>query len=256
MKHILACILIIALLGSAWGLPVRAQEAAVICLDPGHGGTNPGAVYEFADGKLLKEADINLDVALALKTLLEQSGQRVIMMTRTDNRSNPTTRERYLVANNAKATLLVSIHTNSIVPEIAAEIDGTCTLYMKEADKPLAAILESNVYSALLTTAPDSTIFLDRGERRFFSRIMSRTTMPAVIVEPVFMSLPGEATKLASPIQRDSAGHILANTRRAEIAYALHSGILSYLDAQAQAANNDKSDVYYPLYLLPRGVRS
>ena len=42
-----------------------------VCIDPGHGGEDPGAV---AYG--LKESDINLDVSQALATLLSGRGRR------------------------------------------------------------------------------------------------------------------------------------------------------------------------------------
>jgi hypothetical protein len=52
---------------------------------------------------VLKEANINLDMALALQALLEQSGQRV-MLTRTDDSHDLSTRDRYPLANEAQAT--------------------------------------------------------------------------------------------------------------------------------------------------------
>jgi len=235
MKRIIVSILANILVISVLVLPVRAEGSVAICLDPGHGGMDPGAVYQFADGTLLKEAEINLDVALALKTLLEQSGQHVTM-TRTDS-TYLTTRDRYPVANAAQVDLFVSIHTNAIDPEIAGQIDGACTLYMKSADIPLAEALEDVLYPALLAHAPAPDIFLDRGVRTFRSRMMTRTSMPAVIVEPVFLSHPEEAAMLASPIRYDSGGHVLPNTRRAEIALALCKGILSYLDTVGAVSN-------------------
>jgi N-acetylmuramoyl-L-alanine amidase len=235
VKHIIFSIVFSALLTLGLGLPAQAQSPAVICLDAGHGGMDPGAVYWFADGTLLKEAEINLDVAVALKALLEQSGYQV-SMTRTDS-TFLTTRDRYPMANAAQADLFVSIHTNSIDAARAAEIDGACTLYMKDADIPFAEALEDVLYPAVLAHAPQPAIFLDRGARPFRSRLMTRTNMPAVIVEPVFLSHPEEAARLVSPIQYDSAGQVLANTRRAEIAYALHKGILNYLASPAQTAS-------------------
>lgn len=45
-----------------------------ICIDPGHGGYDPGAV-----GNGLQEKDIDLDVCLKLKSLLEFNGISVIL---------------------------------------------------------------------------------------------------------------------------------------------------------------------------------
>ncbi len=52
-----------------------------ICLDPGHGGPWPGAI---APTNAVREADVNLNVALRLQRMLEQAGATVIM-TRTDD---------------------------------------------------------------------------------------------------------------------------------------------------------------------------
>jgi N-acetylmuramoyl-L-alanine amidase len=234
VKRIILYIVAIILLFSGPVTQAGALDAAIICLDPGHGGIDPGAVYQFADGTLLKEAEINLDISLALKTLLEQSGHQVVM-TRTDS-THLTTQQRSLLANAAKANILVSIHTNSIQPEIADRINGALTLYNKETDKPLATAVQSALQTALLVNAPDPSIFLDFGIRTYFSRVMRRSDMPAIMVEPLFMSHPQEAAKLASAIQRDQSGRILENTRRAEIAFALYRGILTYLDAQRSTA--------------------
>lgn len=50
-----------------------------ICLDPGHGGTDPGALL----GKRYEKDDV-LRLALAVKPLLEAQGLGVVM-TRTDD---------------------------------------------------------------------------------------------------------------------------------------------------------------------------
>lgn len=114
--------------------PASTAEGALsrkkVCLDPGHGGSDPGAVNE-AYG--LEEADINLDVAYGLKALLKTDGADVVM-TRTDDsyRSNS---DRYTYCNDEKATILVSIHTNSVADP---SWDGSLTLYGPMDDPALA----------------------------------------------------------------------------------------------------------------------
>ena len=51
------------------------QKQAVVVIDPGHGGTDPGKVG--IDGQL--EKDINLAVAKKLKTYLEASDVKVVL---------------------------------------------------------------------------------------------------------------------------------------------------------------------------------
>lgn len=86
-----------------------------ICIDPGHGGYDPGAV---ANGLL--EKDLNLAVALGLKTLLEHAGIFVIMTRTTDvcpagDTTNLTKdlQARCDIANQANVDLFLSIHTNA-----------------------------------------------------------------------------------------------------------------------------------------------
>src|SRR6185437_3016093 len=75
-----------------------------IVIDPGHGGRDPGAQ---ANG--LTEADLTLDIALRLETLLEQQpGIQVILTRRTD--VYVPLQERTAIANRADADLFLSIH--------------------------------------------------------------------------------------------------------------------------------------------------
>ncbi len=85
------------------------HSVQVIVLDPGHGGKDPGAV-----GKILKvkEKDVNLEVALKLKTLLEKELGVRVLMTRTDDRF-VSLGDRTRFANEHKADIFVSIHANA-----------------------------------------------------------------------------------------------------------------------------------------------
>jgi N-acetylmuramoyl-L-alanine amidase len=80
-----------------------------IVLDPGHGGRDPGAV-----GRVLKayEKDINLSVSLMLKAILEKELGVRVLLTRSDDRF-VSLQERTRFANDNKADLFISIHTNA-----------------------------------------------------------------------------------------------------------------------------------------------
>ena len=101
MKRVLTFILTTLL------LCVQAMAYTVV-IDPGHGGRDVGAV-----GRISREKDINLKVALALGDLIKKNypGIRVVY-----TRSKDTFVElgrRAAIANKAKADLFISIHTNS-----------------------------------------------------------------------------------------------------------------------------------------------
>jgi N-acetylmuramoyl-L-alanine amidase len=192
-------------------------ETALICLDPGHGGADPGAVNA-AFG--LYESEINLDVAYALKALLEGEGVAVIM-TRTDD-SYRTNADRYNFCNDHQATLLVSIHTNSTT---TASMDGTLGLYFHSDDRELAQAIYDVMWPALSANAPDPENFTGFGLNRFASGVLLKSDMPAAMMEPLFMSHEGEASLLVQPIDEGCAN---LSCRRGEIALALYEGVLNY----------------------------
>ena len=105
-------------LGAALSALVPPAHAAgiTIAIDPGHGGSDPGAV---ANG--LREKDLTLAVSLALKEELESyDGVRVVMTRTTDTRPSENTSadlsSRVDMAAAADADALVSIHFNSASP--------------------------------------------------------------------------------------------------------------------------------------------
>ena len=87
-------------------------NAMTIVLDPGHGGNGAGeSVGAYNENKKIYEKDINLKISLYLKNYLERYENINIIMTRTDD-SELTVFERAMIARNANADLLVSLHTN------------------------------------------------------------------------------------------------------------------------------------------------
>lgn len=203
----------------------------VICLDPGHGGSDPGAVNEAYN---LEEKEINLDVAYAVKALLEADGADEVVMTRTgdDSKSNS---DRYTFANEQGADILVSIHTNSVLKN-PDTVDGSMGLYFHEDDKFLAQAIYDVMYSYLQSKAPDDVLtFTDWGLRKFASGVLLKSDMPAAMMEPLCMSHPAEAERLVAKITACGNPED-ALCRRAQIAQAIHDGILNYF---AQGGGGD-----------------
>ena len=100
---------------AAFAPPAHAA-GITIAIDPGHGGSDPGAV---ANG--LREKDLTLAVSLALKEELESyDGVRVVMTRTTDTRPSENIStdlsSRVDMAAAANADALVSIHFNSGSP--------------------------------------------------------------------------------------------------------------------------------------------
>jgi N-acetylmuramoyl-L-alanine amidase len=78
-----------------------------IVVDAGHGGHDPGAIGKSG----LREKDVNLDIARRLSGLLKDEGVEVVM-TRSSDKYIPLG-TRVSIANNSRADLFVSIHSNA-----------------------------------------------------------------------------------------------------------------------------------------------
>ena len=209
-----------------------AQELTLtgetVVLDPGHGGSDYGAV----NGEI-KEKDQNLDVAYRLKTLLEASGATVYM-TRGGDPSYPngpgvkdpaddafaddatlSNNDRYTYANTTGANILVSIHMNG---SSDPNQDYTTTLFGKwRKDKELAHA----VFGGLSTLpAANGEGIIDRRQPYLFaSGVLLKSDMPATIAETVFITSNAEGRLLS-----DGTG-----TRQQQIAEALEKGIENHL---------------------------
>lgn len=165
----------------------------VIGIDPGHGGSDAGAIG--LNGTT--EKAVNLAVSLQVKALLEKAGAKVIM-TRTDDRDvfgrNASDvdelQARTSVANDNKVDIFVSIHSNAIANR---DIGGTATYYFPKSkyDSLLSQSIQDSIAPAVNLD--------DRGSisARFY--VLRRSTMPAALVEMAFISNPKEESLLNSP---------------------------------------------------------
>ena len=213
---VLAAILAAILLSmAAFTTGAGAQEqppcSGKVVLDPGHGGTDPGAVNTKYN---LTEKEQTLIVANKLKALLEGDGYTVCM-TRTSNSQTLSNNDRYTYANTTGARVLVSIHMNG---STNPSTDYTTTLFGKwRKDKELA----NTVFSSLSTlpAANGTGTIATRKPYSFASGVLLKSNMPATIAETVF-------------ITSDREGQLLSNgtgARQQKIAQALRVGIEDYL---------------------------
>ena len=104
----------------------------VVVIDPGHGGHDPGAI-----GRRGKEKNINLNVALKVGQLIRNNCNDVkVIYTRKTDVFIPLDR-RAQIANNAKADLFISIHTNSIARGRTVRGAETYTLGLHRTEENL-----------------------------------------------------------------------------------------------------------------------
>ena len=135
---------IIVLLCCLWSalpfLPLKAEGGTfTVVIDPGHGGRDPGAI-----GKRGKEKNINLNVALKLGKLIQNNCKDVhIVYTRQKDVFVGLDR-RAQIANDAKADLFISIHTNSVARGRTVRGTETYTLGLHRTDENLEVAKKEN----------------------------------------------------------------------------------------------------------------
>lgn len=143
----------------------------LICIDPGHGGKQPGAVY----GGLM-EKDATLDIARMVARILKDAWIDVVMTRDADE--DVSLRERCNISNRANADAFVSIHLNAAKSKSA---HGAETWKWHRSTSPFA----DNVQDALIaaTDAKDRGVRLSSG-----FDVLKYTKAPALVVECGFMS--------------------------------------------------------------------
>ncbi len=150
----------------------------IICIDAGHGGTDSGAC-----GNGIKEKDLVLKVAKAVKNELSKQNFDVVCTRITDNFVN--LGERCRIANSHNANLFVSIHANSASNPQANGIETLC--YSKNK---ISEILQKNLVNSLKLN--------NRGiKERKDLFVLNGTKMEAALVELGFLS-----SKIDSSIMR------------------------------------------------------
>jgi len=121
-----------AAISSKKNIPSAKQKQGVrkIVIDPGHGGSDPGA-----HGKNSNEADIALAVALKLEAEIKKQMPDVdVYMTRTTDVFDHV-RVKAEKANAAKGDLFISIHCNDAAPTRHSELIGYKTVKYKKGKK-------------------------------------------------------------------------------------------------------------------------
>jgi N-acetylmuramoyl-L-alanine amidase len=186
----------------------------VIVLDPGHGGSETGAVSPYTG---MAEKDVNLDVALRLQPLLEAKGARVVLTRTTDAHAiaqtawdtvdpadNPVRadlHERVRIAEAAGADLLLSIHHN------AGEGSGAEVYYAWEnLNRDRSRLLAAMLQAAFV----DNLGRYDRGFGPEVFYVNRFATMPSVLTEGGFMTDPVESWLLADPDYRQRMAEEMA----------------------------------------------
>lgn len=223
-------------LGAALGLKIRT-----IVIDPGHGGKDPGAVYNG-----LKEKDIVLEISKYLYEYLKADPDLNIHLTRDRDIFIPL-EERTAIANKLKADIFVSIHANAAknraatgletfvfnvtndraALEVAAlenqattksisDLQGILKDILKYSKLEESVSLAGSVQSCLVKSVK-ATAKQNLGVKQAPFYVLVGATMPAILVETGFLSNNDDASKLKS------------SAYRKKVAKGIYDGIKEYI---------------------------
>lgn len=184
--------------------------AYTVVIDAGHGGSDPGAVFE---GRLEKEDA--LELALAVGSLLEENGVNV-QYTRTSDVYN-TPYEKAMMGNNAGADFFISIHRDSVPNPNTAT--GVSSLVFR--DEGIKGVMARNINKNLEAIGFRNNGVVERPNLV----VLKRTQMPAVLVETGFIN--------------NDADNELFDTKLNEIAKAISDGILETLNITPNESINN-----------------
>lgn len=177
------------------------------CIDPGHGGYDPGAVGPSG----LKEKDVTLPVSLLLAQKLRAAGQEVKLTREGDAgdwNSDSDLWRRCQIANDYGADVFISNHANASANPLGKGMEVYTTKGQTDAD-PIAESIADYLIAAfpgLVFRADLSDGDKDK-EANFY--VLARTYMPAVLVELAFISNPNEEVLLRSPDYQEKAAEAI-----------------------------------------------
>lgn len=226
----LAFVLLIVMARTAWtarnALQVQAElndagrwlRGAVIVVDPGHGGVDPGAVV----GQTL-EKTVVLQIALTLKQLLEERGATVILTRDQDQSLGGSIREelgrRVALVHKHKGHAFVSIHAN----KDSCACWGAQTFYQK-GGTPQGKALATAIQSQLRRLTPTTRVSLPAD---YF--VLRTSPAPAAMVEVGFLTNAEEHRRLLEPKYQRT------------LATAVTLGLADFFRSQVPETNADGS---------------
>ncbi|MDR7567090.1 MAG: N-acetylmuramoyl-L-alanine amidase family protein [Armatimonadota bacterium] len=174
-------------------LPRGRASGHVVAIDPGHGGTDPGAIGVTG----LVEKDVVLDVSLRLRALLERQGIRVVMTREAD--ISVDLGARVPLALRAGATVFVSVHANA---SVRSAVRGVETYYLNPESMRLATLIQEELGRSLGIP--------DRGIRTANFKVLRDSPIPAVLVEIGYLTNPMDEALLRTPSFREKVAQAIA----------------------------------------------
>ncbi len=182
-----------------------------VVLDPGHGGSDPGAQREG-----IQEKEITLAIVNILKKFLEDRGIKVLLTRCDDNFVS--LEDRVKIANTVEPDLFLSVHINALQND--PDVHGVETYYKTPQSRELAESIHDSLVGYL--GIPDRLV----RKARFY--VINHTDVPAVLAEVGFISSQEERLRLISSDYQD------------RVATALEHGVILYLAKAKELAQKSE----------------
>lgn len=174
------------------------SHSRTIAIDPGHGGSDPGAS---ANGLIEKE--VVLDVSLKIRDYLKDTGIDVVMTRQSD--WYPSLDGRVAIAQKGNADAFVSVHANAFMKSA----NGVETFYYAAGmtDREKQSLKLATFINDRLHPAMDMN---NRGVKNAGYRVIKATTLPAALTEIGFLTNDQDSKKLKTQHYREQAAQAIA----------------------------------------------
>ena len=185
------------------------SDEPMIVIDPGHGGEDPGKVGV----NDILEKDINLQISMKVRDLLEEVGITVVMTREDDkvpDRKKEDLGERVKLINKTRPTLALCIHQNSYT---TPDIFGAQVFYHTKTEE--AEDIATMVQESMRAIDPNNKREIKENDTYYMLKF---SEVPTIIVECGFLTNPTEAQKLTTEEYQE------------EVAFAICEGIVKWLD--------------------------
>lgn len=162
----------------------KSRTYYTVCLDPGHGGSESGAVVGGVE-----EKNLNLSIGLAAKNHLELNGNITVVMTRTTDRT-VSLGDRSKKANDNNADVFVNIHCNTYS---SSSVRGCTARYPNNHDAAVSEVLGN----LLISGVTNNSSIPKHSDAAYQSlQVLRNAQMPASLVECGFMTNSSDLSAL------------------------------------------------------------
>ncbi len=170
-----------------------------ICIDPGHGGRDPGGKTD--NPFLYHEKEFNLNFSLLLEERLEEFGHWIVVVRRHDRYVSLNARANF--ANRLNAELFISIHANAAANPT---VEGMEIYHFPGSANGRRAA--EHILNNMVGAFPDHR---NRGVKEANLAVLRLTLMPAILIECEFLTNPTQLVFLTNPDNQANLASAIAN---------------------------------------------